>query len=102
MLLRKFGLLYLKPDEIVDKTIEFGVPMVGAIDLATIFGAYLARMIAFEMRPLEKTLVRVAGDRYKVKGIDAAKQMNLKEDFLYLFMNKTNIQSLTINNNSVN
>ena len=72
--------------------------MVGTIDLATIFGAYLARMIAFEMRPLEKTLVRVAGDLCKVKGINATKQMNLKEDFLYLFMNNTDNQSLSINN----
>jgi K+-transporting ATPase ATPase A chain len=53
--------------------------MVGTINLATIFGAYLARMIAFEMRPLEKTLVRVAGDLYNVKGINAAKQMNLRK-----------------------
>ena len=82
----------------MDKTIEFGVPTVGTMNLATIFGAYLARMIAFEMRPLEKTLVRVAGDLYKVKGINAPKQMNLKEDFLHLFMNNTNIQSLDINN----
>ena len=54
----------------MDKTIDFAVLMIGTIDLATIFGAYLARMIAFEMRPLEKTLVRIAGDCYKVKGIN--------------------------------
>ena len=72
--------------------------MVGTIDLATIFGAYLARMIAFEMEPVEKTLVRVAGGLYKVKGINATKQMNLKEDFLYLFMSNTDNHSLDINN----
>jgi potassium-transporting ATPase potassium-binding subunit len=82
----------------LDKTIEFGILIVGTIDLATIFGAYLARMIAFEMRPLEKTLLRVAGALYKVKGISATKQMNLKEDFLYLFMSSTNNQSLDISN----
>jgi len=82
----------------LDKTIEFAVLMIGTIDLATIFGAYLARIIAFEMEPVEKTLVRVAGGLCKVKGINATKQMNLKEDFLYLFINNTNIQSLDINN----
>ncbi len=45
--------------------------MIGTIGLATIFGVYLARMISFAMRPLEKTLVRVAGDCYKVKEINA-------------------------------
>ena len=82
----------------LDKTKEFGILMVGTIFLATIFGAYLARIIAFEMRPLGNTLVRVAGDLYKVKGINATKQMNLNEDFPYLFMNNTNNQSLDINN----
>ena len=82
----------------LDKSIEFAVFMVGTIFLAAIFGAYLARMIAFEMEPVEKTLVRVAGGLCKVKGINATKQMNLKEDFLYLFMNNTNNQSLDINN----
>ena len=82
----------------MDKAIEFGVLMVGTINLATIFGTYLARMMAFDMRPLEKTLVRVAGFLCKVKGTNTTKQMNPKEGFLYLFMNKTNTQSLNINN----
>jgi K+-transporting ATPase ATPase A chain len=81
----------------LDKTIEYGI-LIGAIYLAAIFGAYLARIIAFEMEPVEKTLVRVAGGLCKVKGINATKQMNLKEDFLYLFMSNTNNQSLTIIN----
>ncbi len=82
----------------MDKTIEYGILIVGAIYLTAIFGAYLARIIAFEMEPVEKTLVRVAGGLCKVKGINATKQMNLKEDFLYLFMSNTNNQSLTIIN----
>ncbi len=45
--------------------------MIGTIGLATIFGVYLARMIYFAMRPLEKTLVRVVGDCYKVRGLNA-------------------------------
>ena len=55
----------------LDKSIEFAVFMVGTIFLTAIFGAYLARMIAVEMRPLEKTLVRGADDLHKVNGINA-------------------------------
>jgi K+-transporting ATPase ATPase A chain len=86
----------------LDKAIEFGVLTVGAISLATIFGTFLARMITFEMGPLEKTFVRVPCDLCKVKGINLNKQMNLKKDFLYLFMNNTNNQSLNINHQIIN
>jgi K+-transporting ATPase ATPase A chain len=58
----------------------------GTIGLATIFGLYLARMITFEMRPLERTLVRVESGFYKVIGINATKQMSWKEYFLALFL----------------
>jgi K+-transporting ATPase ATPase A chain len=86
----------------LDKAIEFGVLTVGAISLATIFGTFLARMITFEMGQLEKTFVRVACDLCKVNGINLTKQMNLKKDFLYLFMNNTNNQSLNINHQFIN
>ena len=43
----------------LDTTIQFGVLMVITIGLATVFGTYLTRIITFEMRPLEKTLVKV-------------------------------------------
>lgn len=56
------------------------------IGLATIFGSYLARMITFEMRPLEKTLAIIENSFYKVIGIDATKQMTWKEYFLALFL----------------
>jgi K+-transporting ATPase ATPase A chain len=82
----------------LDKAIEFGVLTVGAISLATIFGTFLARMITFEMGPLEKTFVRVPCDLCKVKGINLNKQMNLKKDFLNLFMSNINNQSLDISN----
>ena len=58
----------------------------GTIGLATIFGTYLARMITFEMRPLEKTLARVESGFYRVIGINATKQMSWKEYFLALFI----------------
>ena len=67
-------------------TIQFCVLIVGTIGLATIFGTYLARMITFEMRPLEKTLARVESGFYRVIGINATKQMSWKEYFLALFL----------------
>ncbi len=70
----------------MDTTIQFCVLIVGTIGLATIFGTYLARMITFEMRPLEKTLARVESGFYKVIGINATKQMSWKEYFLALFI----------------
>ncbi len=56
------------------------------VGLATIFGTYLARMITFEMRPLEKTLAFVESSFYKVIGINATKQMTWKEYFFALFI----------------
>ena len=70
----------------MDTTVEFCVLIVGTIGLATIFGTYLARMITFEMRPLEKTLARVESGFYRVIGINATKQMSWKEYFLALFL----------------
>ena len=70
----------------MDTTIEFCVLIGGTIGLATIFGTYLARLITFEMRPLEKTLARIESGFYKVIGINATKQMNWKEYFLALFV----------------
>ena len=70
----------------MDTTIQFGVLIVGTIGLATIFGIYLARMITFEMRPLERTLARVESGFYRVIGINATRQMSWKEYFLALFV----------------
>lgn len=70
----------------MDTTIQFGVLIVGTIGLATIFGTYLARMITFEMRPLEKTLAKVESGFYKVIGINATRQMSWKEYFFALFL----------------
>lgn len=70
----------------MDTTIQFGVLIVGTIGLATLFGTYLARMITFEMRPLERTLAKVESGFYKIIGINATKQMTWKEYFLALFL----------------
>ncbi|MDN5845399.1 MAG: potassium-transporting ATPase subunit KdpA [Candidatus Nitrosocosmicus sp.] len=70
----------------MDTTVQLGVLIVGTIGLATIFGTYLARMITFEMRPLEKTLARVESGFYKVIGINATRQMGWKEYFFALFL----------------
>ena len=63
--------------------------MGGTIGLATFFGPYIARMISFEMRPLEKTLARVESISYKILGINVTKQMSWKEYFFAIFL--TNI-----------
>ena len=56
--------------------------MVGTLGLAVPFGLYIARMISYEMRPLEKTTCKVESGFYKLIGIDKTKQMTWKE---YLF-----------------
>jgi potassium-transporting ATPase potassium-binding subunit len=60
--------------------------MGGTIGLATLFGTYLARMISFEMRPLEKTFAKAESRFYKILGINPTKQMSWKEYFLSLFL----------------
>ena len=53
--------------------------MGGTLAMAIPFGLYIARMISFEMRPLEKTLAKVESGFYKLVGIDATKQMTWKQ-----------------------
>jgi len=60
--------------------------MIGTLGLAIPFGLYIARMISFEMRPLEKTLSKVESGFYKLVGIDATKQMTWKQYFFALFL----------------
>lgn len=51
----------------------------GTVGLSVPFGLYIARMIAYEMRPLEAPLARVENGFYKIIGIDKDKQMTWKE-----------------------
>jgi K+-transporting ATPase ATPase A chain len=51
----------------------------GTLGLAVLFGLYIARMIAYETRPLEKTLSRVENGLFRVIGIDKDRQMTWKQ-----------------------
>ena len=68
----------------MDTTIQFAVIFVGAIGMSIPFGIYLARMISFELRPLERPLAKVERGFFRLIGIDAYKQMTWKEYFLAL------------------
>jgi len=70
----------------VDTIVELAVLMVGTIGMAIPFGLYIARMISYEMRPLEKTLAKVESGFYKLVGINATKQMTWKQYFFALFV----------------
>jgi K+-transporting ATPase ATPase A chain len=67
-------------------TIIFLTVLVGSLSLAVIFGKYIARMIVYEKRPLEKTLGRVENGFYKIIGVDRYEQMTWKQYFLALII----------------
>ena len=77
---------------LVDTTIQLAVVIIGAISMSVPFGLYIARMISFELRPLEKPLAKVERGFFKLIGIDADKQMTWKQYFLALFT--TSIMSI--------
>ena len=58
------------------------VVLIGSLGLAVIFGRYMARMIVYEKRPLEKTLGRVENGFYHLIGVDKYEQMTWKQYFL--------------------
>ena len=66
--------------------IELLVLLGGTLVLATFFGTYLARMISYENRPIEKTLAIVENRFYRLIGVDVTKQMTWKEYFFALFL----------------
>ena len=68
----------------VDTTIELAVVILGALGMSVPFGLYIARMISFELRPLERPLAKVERGFFRLVGIDADKQMTWKEYFLAL------------------
>jgi K+-transporting ATPase ATPase A chain len=69
----------------VDTTIQLAVVILGAIGMSVPFGLYLARMISFELRPLEKPLAKVERGFFKLIGLDADRQMTWKQYFFALF-----------------
>lgn len=70
----------------MDLVIQLAAIIGGALGLAVLFGMYMARMIAYESRPLERTLSRVENGFYKIIGIDKNHQMTWKEYFLALML----------------
>jgi K+-transporting ATPase A subunit len=67
-------------------TSQLIVDLGGTIGVSIPFGLYLARMISYEMRPLEAPLARVENGFYKIIGIDKNKQMTWKEYALALIV----------------
>jgi K+-transporting ATPase ATPase A chain len=63
----------------MNSIVEFIVVLGGTIGVSVPFGLYIARMISYEMRPLEAPLARVENGFYKIIGIDKDKQMTWKE-----------------------
>jgi len=49
-------------DPIVQITVLFG----GSLGAAILFGLYIARMISFEMRPLEKPLAKIENGFFRL------------------------------------
>ena len=66
----------------MDTIIQTAIVLGGTLSLTVPFGLYMARMISYEIRPLERTLAVVENKFYKLVGIDANRQMTWKE---YLF-----------------
>jgi K+-transporting ATPase ATPase A chain len=62
------------------------VVLVGSLGLAVVFGRYIARMIIYEKRPLEKTLGRVENGFYRIIGVDRYEQMTWKQYLLALIV----------------
>jgi potassium-transporting ATPase potassium-binding subunit len=70
----------------LEQLIELLVLLGGTLVLATFFGTYLARLISYENRPIEKTLAIVESKFYRLIGIDVSKQMTWKQYFFALFV----------------
>ena len=86
----------------MDTTIKFGALVLGNVSLATIFGIYLARLITFESRPLEKTVGRSAYNSI-IQVINWTKQTLQKKNFaLYMNICMNNHNGLNINNQFIN
>ncbi|MFZ0843421.1 MAG: potassium-transporting ATPase subunit KdpA, partial [Nitrosotalea sp.] len=62
------------------------VVLAGSLGLAVIFGRYMARMIVYEKRPLEKTLGSIENGFYRIIGVDRYEQMTWKQYTLALIV----------------
>ena len=76
----------LKISDLCGRTIQLAVILSGALGLSIPFGLYIARMISFETRPLEKTVAKVEQSFFQVRGININKEMTWKEYFSALLL----------------
>jgi hypothetical protein len=87
----------------LDTKIKFDTLILGSIGLATIFGIYLARLITFEWRPLDKAL-----ESGGICAFTIINQINRTNQIIYnkifdLFMNNfIDNQRLSIINQFIN
>jgi K+-transporting ATPase ATPase A chain len=63
----------------LDPIIQLTAVIGATLGLAVLFGVYIARLIAYETRPLEKTLSRVENGFFRVIGVDKNRQMTWKQ-----------------------
>ena len=66
--------------------IQLAVTLGGILALAVPFGLYIARMISYEMRPLERPLAKVENGFFRLIGIDVNRQMTWKEYFIAILI----------------
>jgi K+-transporting ATPase A subunit len=74
----------------VDTTIQLAIILSGALGLSIPFGLYIARMISFETRPLEKTVAKVERGFFRLIGINIDIERNKVSNMLVfapLYMN---------------
>ncbi|MDE1863051.1 MAG: potassium-transporting ATPase subunit KdpA [Thaumarchaeota archaeon] len=64
----------------------FLVTIGGTLALAVLVGRYMARMIIYEKRPLERTLGRIEDGFYRIIGVDKYEQMTWTQYFLALIV----------------
>jgi potassium-transporting ATPase potassium-binding subunit len=80
----------------LEQLIELLVLLGGTLVLATFFGTYLARLISYENRPIEKTLAIVESKFYLLIGIDVSKQMTWKQYFFALLLTDLVVAGIVI------
>ena len=66
--------------------IQLFVTLGGTLTLAIPFGLYIARMISYEMRPLERPLAKIENGFFRLIGIDVNRQMTWKEYFFAIII----------------
>ncbi|MGZ8887623.1 MAG: potassium-transporting ATPase subunit KdpA [Nitrososphaeraceae archaeon] len=80
----------------MEQLIELLVLLGGTLLLAIVFGTYLARLISYENRPIEKTLAIVENKFYRLIGIDVSKQMTWKQYFFALLLTDVVVAGIVI------